>query len=399
MGFNYGYEKKKFDSRWKRLEVEYCDAGMSEEQIAAMKEYDWAWFCSQRVFQNHTQPIPCEQYDEVCGQSQLFRKFASLSYQWDVDKIDQTRYGWLASVENELHTPLKKCRLTADDGALSPLKWCTHSAEMVHGGRERGAPGRHGWGLLGDALALAHGFTLDLDSVGVVDDPVTDGISQGGIVQVLVPFAGVILRTEDGGGHLVPGLHQFQHIPGFCLFEWVEQPFIQDEQLFFPELFHIVPVGSVGPGHRDFHQQIRQADVPDGIKAAAGSHAKGAGQVGLSGPGSSQDNDIVCLLEVGTGGQAQDLLPVHPSFRVVLNILDTGGRVCVAGAADEPGQAVAFPGAPLRVYQHGKAILKGHRLELCILQLGGEGFRHDTQAHFVQFPYRFIAQHGHSPLL
>ena len=95
MGFNYGYEKKKFDSRWKRLEVEYCDAGMSEEQIAAMKEYDWAWFCSQRVFQNHTQPIPCEQYDEVCGQSQLFRKFASLSYQWDVDKIDQTRYGWL----------------------------------------------------------------------------------------------------------------------------------------------------------------------------------------------------------------------------------------------------------------------------------------------------------------
>ena len=50
---------------------------------------------------NHTQPIPCEQYDEVCGQSQLFRKFASLSYQWDVDKIDQTRYGWLASVENE----------------------------------------------------------------------------------------------------------------------------------------------------------------------------------------------------------------------------------------------------------------------------------------------------------
>ena len=31
-------------------------------------------------------------------------KFASLSYQWDVDKIDQTRYGWLASVENEQTT-------------------------------------------------------------------------------------------------------------------------------------------------------------------------------------------------------------------------------------------------------------------------------------------------------
>lgn len=46
-----------------------------------------------------------------------------------------------------VHTPLKKCSLTADDGALSPLKWCAHSAEMVHGGRERGAPGRHAGGI------------------------------------------------------------------------------------------------------------------------------------------------------------------------------------------------------------------------------------------------------------
>ena len=50
MGFNYGYEKKKFDSRWKRLEVEYCDAGMSEEQIAAMKEYDWACVLQSKGF-------------------------------------------------------------------------------------------------------------------------------------------------------------------------------------------------------------------------------------------------------------------------------------------------------------------------------------------------------------
>lgn len=63
------------------------------------------------------------------------------------------------------------------------------------------------------------------------------------------------------------------------------------------------------------------------------------------------------FLEIGAGGQAQDLLPVQLSFRMVLNILDTSGGVCVAGVADEPGQAVAFPGAPLCVYQQGKAIL------------------------------------------
>ena len=46
--------------------------------------------------------------------------------------------------------------------------------------------------LLGDALALSHGLALNLDGIGVVDDPVTDGIGQGGVVQVLVPLTGII---------------------------------------------------------------------------------------------------------------------------------------------------------------------------------------------------------------
>lgn len=153
MGFNYGYEKKKFDSRWKRLEVEYCDAGMSEEQIAAMKEYDWAWFCSQ------------------------------------------------------MHTPLQESSKTADDGASAPHEWCGCFGCMVHSGRRHGAHGRRAFPLFGNTFALAHGFTLDLDGVGVVDDPVTDGVGQGGVVQVLVPLAGVVLGAEDGGGHLAPGLY------------------------------------------------------------------------------------------------------------------------------------------------------------------------------------------------
>lgn len=53
-----------------------------------------------------------------------------------------------------VHTPLKKCSLTADDGASPPLKWCTNSAEMVHGGRRRGARGRHAGNHSGMPLRL-----------------------------------------------------------------------------------------------------------------------------------------------------------------------------------------------------------------------------------------------------
>ena len=65
---------------------------------------------------------------------------------------------------NELRTPLKKCSLTADDGASPPLEWCTASAEMVHGGRGRGAPGRHA----GDYSGMPLRLRMDSPSIWMV---------------------------------------------------------------------------------------------------------------------------------------------------------------------------------------------------------------------------------------
>ena len=63
-----------------------------------------------------------------------------------------------------LHMPLQKCSLTADDGASPPLGWCTASAEMVHGGRERGAPDRHAGNYSGMPLR----FRMDSPSIWMV---------------------------------------------------------------------------------------------------------------------------------------------------------------------------------------------------------------------------------------
>ena len=65
---------------------------------------------------------------------------------------------------NFLRTPLKKCSLTADDGASPPLEWCTASAEMVHGGRGRGAPGRHA----GDYSGMPLRLRMDSPSIWMV---------------------------------------------------------------------------------------------------------------------------------------------------------------------------------------------------------------------------------------
>lgn len=74
---------------------------MNDEQISAMKKYDWDWFCSQRVFATHMQSLPSEQITDKEEQSRLFQKFKTLSYRWDEETIDSSRYGWLSTIHSE----------------------------------------------------------------------------------------------------------------------------------------------------------------------------------------------------------------------------------------------------------------------------------------------------------
>lgn len=117
---HYGYEKRKFDAEWTRLEQEYRAAGMDDRQIAAMKEYDWTWFCSQRTYQNRVQALPSEQCEDESEQSCLFRKFESLSCTWDTGDVDSRRFGWLSSLEDEL-LYRRLCKLPEDDLELLTL--------------------------------------------------------------------------------------------------------------------------------------------------------------------------------------------------------------------------------------------------------------------------------------
>lgn len=100
MSFNYAREKRKFDKEWEQLQREYAAAGMDEESIAQMKEFDWRWFCSRRSYDNHNQPLPEEKDFAEGGNTVLFRKFPGLSVDFDTQKFPE-RYAWLQEIGDE----------------------------------------------------------------------------------------------------------------------------------------------------------------------------------------------------------------------------------------------------------------------------------------------------------
>ena len=46
MSFNKGYELKKFEAHWEKLRIEYAAAGMTEDAIQKMYDYDRQQFNS-----------------------------------------------------------------------------------------------------------------------------------------------------------------------------------------------------------------------------------------------------------------------------------------------------------------------------------------------------------------
>ena len=108
MYFNYSAEKQKLVGTWERLAKEYAAAGMSEEAIAQMKEYDMQWMRSRRRYAVHNIPLldspgpgeddaPIHFLFNLPAKPELFHS--------------SERLGWLDEIEDEqLYKRLRKLK-------------------------------------------------------------------------------------------------------------------------------------------------------------------------------------------------------------------------------------------------------------------------------------------------
>ena len=102
MGFNYGLEKKNFDSQWAVTRKQYEDAGMSSEAIQAMYDYDWSVFNANRSYQNHTQEIAAPSFEQSEeSYSPLMNKYQEAVSVTDTYHETKSRFTWIGEIENE----------------------------------------------------------------------------------------------------------------------------------------------------------------------------------------------------------------------------------------------------------------------------------------------------------
>ena len=102
MGFNYGLEKKNFDSQWAVTRKQYEDAGMSSEAIQAMYDYDCSVFNATRAYQNHTQEIAAPSFEQSEeSYSPLMNKYQEAISVTDHYCETNSRFAWIGEIEDE----------------------------------------------------------------------------------------------------------------------------------------------------------------------------------------------------------------------------------------------------------------------------------------------------------
>lgn len=100
MNFNYSYEKKKFEQEWSKFEKEYRQAGMSDEDIKKMKNFDYEYFKLNRNTVLHTYDLQlCNDFDDNGNDD--FDKFEYITSK-EQEKVEtHSRFWWIEELDSD----------------------------------------------------------------------------------------------------------------------------------------------------------------------------------------------------------------------------------------------------------------------------------------------------------
>ena len=102
MSFNKGYESKKFEAHWEKLRIEYAAAGMAEDAIQKMYDYDRQQFNSERTFIERTQEFTAPAYESSEEEaSPLMLRYQEAITTTDTYHETKSKFAWIGEIENE----------------------------------------------------------------------------------------------------------------------------------------------------------------------------------------------------------------------------------------------------------------------------------------------------------
>ena len=101
MEFNNGNERRKLNKKWERLRVQYQQAGMSEDAIQAMYDFDLGVLNSERSYVANTLAIVVDGDDSTGRKSSDFKQYEKAIAVTDTYHETRTRFAWVGEIKDK----------------------------------------------------------------------------------------------------------------------------------------------------------------------------------------------------------------------------------------------------------------------------------------------------------
>ena len=101
MSFNNGNERRKLNAKWEHLRVQYREAGMSEDAIQAMYEFDLGVLNSERAYITNTMTVSGAADDCAAKETSDFKQYEKAVTVTDTYHETKSRFAWIGEIENE----------------------------------------------------------------------------------------------------------------------------------------------------------------------------------------------------------------------------------------------------------------------------------------------------------
>lgn len=204
---------------------------------------------------------------------------------------------------------------------------------------------------------LANAFSLEVEAMCAMDEPVQHGIGDGGIADVLMPMIDGYLAGDDGRGPVVPIIDDFHQVTTLFGGQRGDRPVVQDQELDAGEVLEHSGVTAVTAGDAEPLQQPGHALIEHGPIIAAGAVAESTGQPGFPRAGLPGDEQILVAFDPFTARQFLEQSAIGTAGGAVIDIL--GCRLLAEACEAKPGcQTFAVSLEGLALDQHGHAVLK-----------------------------------------
>lgn len=123
MEFNNGNERRKLNKKWERLRVQYQQAGMSEDAIQAMYDFDLGVLNSERSYVANTLAIVDDGDDNTGRKSSDFKQYEKAITVTDTYHETRTRFAWVGEIKDKrLQTFAAKLEVPARRHLLRPIR-------------------------------------------------------------------------------------------------------------------------------------------------------------------------------------------------------------------------------------------------------------------------------------